>query len=206
MTRQHLYRTVAILGLAANLAACAGKQTIGDSPTVEATVHVCSSCHGPVGRSIGPGFPNLAGQQQDYLVVQLTAFHDHTRADPHAHTYMWGMAAKLDPAAIKELAAFFAKQSPAEPTSGDPVLIAAGRKIFLEGAPDHDVPACQSCHGEKAEGAGEIPRLASQHPDYVAKQLSYFQLNMRNNDTMHETSSKMTQAEMDAVAAYVGSL
>ncbi len=59
------------------------------------TVHVCSSCHGPKGRSISSTFPRLAGQQKDYIEAQLKAFRDHTRADPHAKTYMWGMAARL---------------------------------------------------------------------------------------------------------------
>lgn len=32
------------------------------------------------------------------------------------------------------------------------------------------VPACASCHGEKAEGTSGFPRLAGQHADDVLRQ------------------------------------
>ena len=73
----------AALGLVAlTVAACGGTQREGSSAdsTVVGTVHVCSSCHGSEGRSISPTFPRLAGQQKDYLVAQLQAFRDKTRA------------------------------------------------------------------------------------------------------------------------------
>ena len=87
MTQSHLRLVrcwIAAAGLLA-LSACAS----GDKQDVVAgTEHVCSSCHGMEGKSVSPTFPRLAGQQKDYLVLQLKAFRDHTRADPHAHTYM----------------------------------------------------------------------------------------------------------------------
>lgn len=186
------------------LAACNGTQS-GES-VVEGTVHVCSSCHGLEGRSISPTFPNLAGQPHDYLVAQLKAFRDHTRADPHAHTYMWGMAATLSDATIDGVATYYAAQSPAAPTPGDPGSIAAGKTIFAEGVPDRAVPVCANCHGEKAAGADAIPRLASQHPGYIADQLVNFASLARNNEIMHENSINLTPEEIRQVAAYVGSL
>src|ERR1039458_6023658 len=94
------------------LAACNGnqQQSADNNTVVEGTVHVCTSCHGLGGRSISPTFPRLAGQQHDYIVAQLQAFRDHTRADPHAHTYMWGMAAKLSDSTIEGLAKYFSSQ------------------------------------------------------------------------------------------------
>ncbi len=178
----------------------------GEQAVVEGTVHVCSSCHGLYGRSISPTFPNLAGQQHDYLAAQLEAFRDHTRADPHAHTYMWGMAATLTDATIEGLASYFSSQTPAAPTPGDPALVAAGKKIFQEGVPDRDIPVCANCHGEKAEGDGAFPRLASQHPSYIESQLLNFQTLARNNELMHENSLNLTPEEIRQVAAYVGSL
>ena len=35
---------------------------------------VCAACHGEAGRSVAPTFPNLAGQQPEYLHKQLTDF------------------------------------------------------------------------------------------------------------------------------------
>ena len=103
------------------VAACGGTgpETAGVDPVVAGTLHVCSSCHGPDGRSISPTFPRLAGQQKDYIVAQLQAFRDKTRADPHAQTYMWGMAARLSDPTIDGIAAFYASQTP---IAGEPAL------------------------------------------------------------------------------------
>jgi cytochrome c553 len=81
----------AFVFVALAVAACGGTGPESGSAdsTVAGTLHVCESCHGPGGRSISPTFPRLAGQQKDYLVAQLQAFRDKTRADPHAQTYMW---------------------------------------------------------------------------------------------------------------------
>src|SRR6516162_6280418 len=153
----------AALGLVAlTVAACDGTQPEGSSAdsTVVGTVHVCSSCHGSEGRSISPTFPRLAGQQKDYLVAQLQAFRDKTRADPHAQTYMWGMAARLSDPTIEGIAAYYASQTPVAGAPNASPETVAGAKIYTEGIPSENVPACISCHGEKAEGNGPIPRLA----------------------------------------------
>ena len=187
------------------LAACNGGEPRGDT-VVQGTVHVCSSCHGLDGRSVSPTFPRLAGQQHDYLVSQLQAFRDHTRADPHAHTYMWGMAATLSDATIDGVATYYASQTPASGTSGDPALMAAGQKIFEEGIEAREVPACWTCHGEKGEGADNIPRLAGQHTAYIEEQLANFASMARANEVMHENSKNLSPDEIRAVAAYFGSL
>src|SRR3974390_2219131 len=121
--------------MALTLAACSGTAPgIGSADTtVAGTVHVCSSCHGPDGRSISPTFPRLAGQQKDYIVAQLQAFRDKTRADPHAQTYMWGMAAQLSDSTIDGIAAFYSSQAPvAGAPSASPQTV-AGAKIYTEG-------------------------------------------------------------------------
>ena len=102
---------------------------------IEGTIHVCSSCHGFGGRSISPTFPRLAGQRAEYIEAQLKAFRDHTRADPHAHTYMWGMAAHLSDALIHGIALYYATQSPVPGMSGSPAEMAAGKKSFKRAFP-----------------------------------------------------------------------
>ena len=176
----------------------------GSAPiNVADAVHVCSSCHGPGGRSISSTFPRLAGQQKDYLEAQLKAFRDHTRADPHAKTYMWGMAARLSDAVIAGIAAHYSSQ-PAVPGEPDNSAgAAAGRKIFTEGIPARSVPPCQGCHGDHAEGNAVIPRLAGQHRAYIETQLRAFAANTRANEIMHENSKNLTPDEIREVAAYV---
>ena len=185
------------------VAACTPTKEEGPPASVAGTEHVCSSCHGMGGKSFNSTFPRLAGQQREYLVTQLKAFRDHSRADPHAHTYMWGMAAHLTDETIEGLAAYYAAQPPVAGTPGDPVLMAAGATIFREGIPAQDVPACMACHGERAEGNGAFPRLAGQHDGYLERQLAAFASMARANEMMHENSKNLTQAQIGAVAAYL---
>ncbi len=175
----------------------------GASSVVAGTVHVCSSCHGPGGRSISSTFPRLAGQQKDYIEAQLKAFRDHTRADPHAKTYMWGMAARLSDPTIEAIAAYYATQTPVAGEPASSPEITAGKKIFTAGIPSQSVPACMACHGDKAQGNGPIPRLAGQHPAYLARQLEAFASNARANVIMHQNSKNLTAAQISEVTVYL---
>ncbi len=193
------------------LAACGGTnqapQAAGEPPPdIAGIVHVCSSCHGPGGHSISSTFPRLAGQQKDYLIAQLTAFRDHTRADPHAKTYMWGMAARLSNPMIAALATYYSAQPPFPGTPNNSPEVAGGRKIYTAGIPARQVPPCFACHGDKGQGNGPIPRLAGQHRAYLERQLEAFASKARANEIMHENSKNLTSEQIGDVAAYVASL
>jgi len=41
----------------------------------------CAMCHGPLGLSMQPGVPNLAGQQEIYLIEQLKHFRNGKRSN-----------------------------------------------------------------------------------------------------------------------------
>jgi cytochrome c553 len=165
----------------------------------------CASCHGPRGLSVAPTFPNLAAQQAPYLEAQLRAFRDHSRADPHAQAFMWGMAAQLTDDTVKEIAAYFAAQPAARGTSADPAEVAAGKKIYEEGISAQNVPPCQSCHMAKAVGNGPFPRLAGQHRRYLEKQLEVFATGLRANEIMHENAKNLTAGQISQVAAFLSS-
>lgn len=197
-----LWRAI-VTGTLLSASACTSPGKNAGDETVTGTIQVCSSCHGTEGRSISPTFPRLAGQRQEYLTVQLKAFRDHTRADPHAHTYMWGMAARLTDTTIDGLATYYAAQAPAKGSPGDAAEMAAGQKIFETGIPGEDVPACNACHGDKAEGADAIPRLAGQHRSYLEGQLSAFASNARANEVMHENSKNLTPEQIKQVSVFL---
>jgi cytochrome c553 len=175
-------------------------------PDISGTIHVCSSCHGPGGHSISSTFPRLAGQRKDYIERQLRAFRDHTRADPHALTYMWGMAARLTNPQIAAIAAYYAAQPPAPGEPDNSAEAAAGRKIFTEGMPAEHVPACNTCHGPQGHGMSAFPRLAGQHRAYIERQLAAFASNARANPIMHENSKNLTEEQIRQVAAYMRTL
>jgi cytochrome c553 len=165
---------------------------------------LCSVCHGPEGNSISPNFPRLAGQQAAYTEAQLKAFKNHTRSDPDARDYMWGWAAQLDDAAIKDVANYYAAQKPMPGEIGYPPLMARGKQIYQNGIPSQGVPPCASCHGANAEGAGFIPRLAGQHASYLVKQLKVFHSEMRPAAVaMRGIVKGLRDEDVEALAAYL---
>jgi cytochrome c553 len=194
------------LAMAALLAGCKSSGPEMAANQVDGTIHLCSSCHGITGRSVSPEFPILAAQQADYIAEQLHSFRDHSRADPHAHTYMWGMAARLSDATISGVAKYFSEQAPVAGRPADAVSLAIAAPIFTDGIEARDVPACAACHGDGALGQGSIPRLAGQHADYLAEQLGEFRTNVRSNETMHQNALNLTEPEIRALAIYLASL
>jgi cytochrome c553 len=195
-----------ILTLACLLLAGGVAEAADNSAALDLVKRECSTCHGPQGISTSPTFPNLAAQTPQYLEAQLKAFRDHSRADPHAQAFMWGMAAQLTDPTIKEIAAYFSKQPAARGESAAPAEVAAGKKIFGEGIEKQDVPACMSCHGDAAQGNEVFPRLAGQRRGYIEKQLEAFATNLRENDIMHQNSTKLTARQISDVAAFLSSL
>jgi cytochrome c553 len=203
-------RLVAILAAALGAAAAspASGQPAAPAPPADVSgiIHVCSSCHGPGGHSISSTFPRLAAQQKDYIEAQLKAFRDHTRADPHALTYMWGMAARLTNPQIAGIASYYSSQPavPGQPDNSPDA--AAGKKIFTQGIPSEHVPACHACHGAEGHGLSAFPRLAGQHRAYIERQLRAFASNQRTNPIMHANSKDLTEQQIRDVAAYVRTL
>lgn len=172
----------------------------------ELATGVCSACHGPQGRSISPVFPNLAGQQAGYIVLQLDAFRAHERGDPNARAYMWGMASQLSDATIKSLADYYAAQKPGRGAPGDKALMAQGTTIYTEGIAAQGVPACASCHGVDAQGNGAFPRLGGQHADYLIAQLEGFKSGTRANaPIMAAVVHSMSPEQIRAAATYAAS-
>jgi len=205
---RHL-RVLLLLAGAASFAAVS-TLTRADEPDPAIAAHaqllavtVCGTCHGPHGNSTHPKFPRLAGQNANYLAAQLKAFRGQSRGDPDAVGYMWGMAAELDDATIDALASYYSKQKPEPSPRGDAALITRGREVYEHGVEPDGVPACGACHGADAHGVADFPRLASQHAQYLLKQLASFQSNMRNVAVMHGVAQNLRLHEMQAVAAYV---
>ena len=152
----------------------------------------CAGCHGPKGISNNVQWPNLAAQQSAYTVNQLKAFKSGSRVNP----MMQPMAANLTDDDINNLAAYFSSQQPAK-AGGDPALAKAG---------EAKAAMCQGCHGAAAAGNGQFPRLAGQHPDYIAQQLKAFKDGSRKSGPMQAIVANLSEDDFKALAAYFGSL
>jgi len=173
-------------------------------------LQVCSNCHGVDGNSVSPNFPNLAAQTEPYVIEQLTSFRKHSRLDPAGFEYMWGLSRHLTDEQIKGLAAYYASQKvmlPAYPT-GRPELRDAGKAIYSGGVPEKSIPPCATCHGPEGLGNLQFPRIASQHADYVIKQLIVFQRTEERPEgaIMKVIAHDLTPDNIKAIASYLESL
>src|SRR5699024_1002898 len=111
---------------------------------------VCAACHGAKGMATAPTFPNLAGQNYNYLLKSLQAFRS---GDWHAAP-MHGIIATVPTAAhnqhLKQLAAWFA-QLELQPrriagTKPSKAQAQVGYKLYFHGKRSAHVPACAACH------------------------------------------------------------
>jgi cytochrome c553 len=165
----------------------------------------CSTCHGLGGKTTSKQFPMLAGQPAPYIVKQLKAYKDKTRSNLNAQRFMWGMAARLSDEEIAAIATHYESQIPNHPGKvTNQIKYDEGLNLYLHGNADRGVPACALCHGDKAQGMGEMPRLASQHEEYLKKQLKVFYGNERPAATaMHEIVKGLSDDDIKALAQYL---
>lgn len=205
-----LYTTLALAIASLVIGGCSNLERSRDigNPQVQGktlAMQVCSNCHSVDGNSINPNFPKLAGQQEDYLVAQLTYFRSHNRSDPEGSEYMWGIARKLTDEQIKGLATYFSQQKDAPNVAGDAALVAEGKALFENGNPKEEVAACAGCHGAQGMGNGTFPRLAGQHKDYMIKQLHILsQTDQRPAGAMMKPLVHgLTPSDMVAVTTYL---
>ncbi|MHA6846945.1 c-type cytochrome [Ralstonia syzygii] len=165
---------------------------------------LCSSCHGVHGKSESPMFPRLDAQVPNYLDAQLKGFRNHARGETDAQSFMWGIASQLDDKTIASLADYYAHQTAPAGASGDPALMAKGKEIFVQGLPSEGVPACASCHGQRAEGRDTFPRLAGQHEAYLERQITHFRSGARGNaPVMSAIAHTLNDEQAKAVATFL---
>jgi cytochrome c553 len=177
---------------------------------LEAKLEYCKTCHGLSGQGYRGYFPmpRLAGQQPQYIENQLRAFIERRRTNP----VMANVAHVLSPAMVSALAAHFKSLNPKPFGAAPQGSPAIGKRIYDEGIPDANVPACSACHGTDGKGQNEIPRLAGQLYDYTVGQLTGWskvrgqRSAVDTSAIMAPTAHNLTRSQVEAVAAYVSHL
>lgn len=152
----------------------------------------CMGCHGGNGVSNSGMFPSLAGQSSAYLETQLK----HFRSGERGNATMNAMAKDLTDADIQNLAAYYAGL-PGKSAGGNAGLSQVGKD---------KAAMCMGCHGNELRGNGQFPRLAGQHPDYIAKQLADFKSGARKAGQMNAIAKTLSEDDIKALAEYAGSL
>ncbi len=144
----------------------------------------CFGCHGLNGQSTIPTYPKLAGQRARYLEMQLLAFQSGKREN----MMMQHIASNLNKEQIKDLAAFFASQKIKNTDKN------------LDKQSEDKLAMCKGCHGNKLEGRGGTPRLATQHAPYLKKQLLNFKNKKRIGGPMNSIISSLSEQEISDLA------
>ena len=93
---------LASIGVVALLGACSVEPVDGAALAVEKG---CIACHGQDGKAIADIYPNLNGQWERYLRLQLQAY----RSEKRVNAVMYGMAKDLTDEEIRILAAHYGK-------------------------------------------------------------------------------------------------
>ena len=166
----------------------------------------CSACHGAKGEGQpAAAIPRLAGHNAGYLLRQLDSFANGKRKNDT----MMPIASALTPDERKAVAAYYAKQTPAqaaEPANADAATLAFGGTIAESGDRMKGVPGCSQCHGPHGSGVGSlVPRLAGQSSEYIEAQLKAWRTGTREDDPlglMAAIAKKLDAKEISAVAAY----
>ena len=189
----------AVLAFMAPMTYAEGNETKGKE-----LVGSCLACHGEIGNSPVPSFPNIAGQNAQYLLKQLLEIQNGQREV----LTMAGILDDLSESDLSDIAAYYESQ-PRNHGAARQDLVELGESIYRAGIPRKNIAACTACHSPTGNGNGPavFPALAGQWPEYIASQLKNFQSGERNNDgdsqMMRITAMDMNEKEMTAVASYV---
>jgi cytochrome c553 len=180
-------KTIAALALAL-VASSAGAETF------EERVAPCLACHGEKGQSETENTPSLGAQPAPYTLIQLFMFREKLRASEPMNE----MAKALTDDDLRTFSDFIAKlPRPAPPAeAGDPARMQRGQAA----AQQH---RCDTCHNPDFSGKENVPRIANQREDYLARTLAEYKDNSRRgyDASMADVMAPVT-AEQIADLAY----
>lgn len=173
----------------------------------------CSACHGVAGNSVNPLWPNIAGQNANYIVAQLQAFKPDEngkalRSDP----LMTSMALPLSDEDMRDLAVYFESLPAAANSVKNPASITSAEALYRGGNMEDKAAACLACHGPTGRGnpAATYPALHGQHATYTAKQLRDYAAEKRTSDgktrIMRDIAARLSEEDIVAIASYVQGL
>lgn len=160
----------------------------------------CVGCHGEKGISFEPNYPNLAGQNPEYLTTQILNFAENKRIDnTTAAKDMNDTAKKLPEVDMAAVVDYFSNivTPPQEKkfTDVELALIQKGKEL---------VQGCTACHTEK--GSPQAPTLYGQKTEYLMNQMKAFKSGSRTNPIMTGIIAGVKEDDFAAIAIYFYSL
>jgi len=187
-------RAAAFLGIAF-AAGTAMAQTSADPSRGKAKAAACTACHGAPDRPALAGTPPLAGQQEEFLALQMFLFREGLREAPQ----MAGMLAGFTDWDLVDVAAYFTRETAAR-AGGKP-----DAQLNARGAALAKTMGCGSCHLPDYRGQKQVPRLTGLPEDYLAATLKAYRDNKRTGpDTnMNGLMYKVPDSDIQALAHFL---
>jgi cytochrome c553 len=176
-------------------AACALAAQSSDPERGRSKAAMCDACHGSPQKAPQSDMPILAGQQHEFLVLQMFYFREGLRDAPQ----MEGLLNGFTDRDLEDVAAHYSAQ--AAPQGGgnrDPALHARGAGLSK-------ALGCASCHLPGYRGQKHVPRIANQREDYLAATLKAYRDNKRTGTetSMNAAMYRVDDAEIAALAHYL---
>ena len=196
---------------AAPAAAPASAAATPASPkSIESRVAMCVGCHGIVGyRASFPEVyrvPKIAGQNAKYIAAALNAY----KTGDRKHPTMRGVAETLSDQDIADISNYYEKLGADD---RKPLGATLGREPDAQVAALMQKAACVSCHGANLSKPIDpsYPKIAGQNADYLFVALKSYKTENnpavgRNNGVMGAIAKQFSNADLKALANYVGSL
>ena len=159
----------------------------GDANAGKAAAAVCGGCHGETGVSTNPAAPSIAGQEAEYLIAATKAYKSGARKDDT----MKGPAEAIDEKALRDVAAFYASQTPQAPAYRKPLALTEW------------VARCDRCHGVNGNSLDPtFPAIAAQRADWLELVLHAYRTGARKSNAMSAMSSSLSESDVKDLAAY----
>jgi cytochrome c553 len=179
------------------LAGIAGAGAV-QAQAVEQKVAVCKACHLPGTVQSSSVIPNIWGQSEGYVYIQLRDFKSGARNAPE-DAAMRGFVATMSDADMLEIARYASIQPwpKVEPISTDAALLNKGASVMA-------VLPCGGCHFNDWKGFSANPRIGDQSTAYLAATIRQFRSGSRaNSPGMSDLLRTLDEGDIDAVAAYL---
>jgi cytochrome c553 len=156
----------------------------------------CLACHGEKGQSETENTPSLGAQQAPYALIQLFMFREKLRVfEP-----MNEMAKALSDDDLRTFSDFLATlPKPVPPAdAGDPARLQRAQALVQQ-------YRCNSCHNTDFSGKDNVPRIADQREDYLAKTLREYKDNSRHgyDASMAEVLQPVTPEQIADLAYFL---
>jgi cytochrome c553 len=164
--------------------------------TIQERAAPCLACHGEKGQSETENIPSLGGQQAPYALIQIFMFREKLRVFEPMNEMVKAFTDD-DLRTFSDFIATLPKPSPAA-DAGDPARLQRAQALIQQ-------HRCNSCHGTDFSGKDNVPRIADQREDYLAKTLREYKDNSRHgyDATMAEVLQPVTVEQIADLAYFL---